>query len=54
MNFQNPSMQGSQDVACIRFHSDFFKAHKLRKEITQTRRKMGVSYFSMRNPYMKF
>ena len=25
MKFQNPCMHGSQDMACIRFHSDFFK-----------------------------
>ena len=24
MKFQNPSMHGSQDMACIRFQSDFF------------------------------
>ena len=25
MKFQYPSMHGSQDMACIRFHSDFFQ-----------------------------
>ena len=25
MKFQNPSIHCSQDMACIRFHSDFFK-----------------------------
>ena len=31
MKFQNPSMHGSQDMACIRFHSDFSKGHNSRK-----------------------
>ena len=39
----------------IRFHSDFFqKGITSEREITQTRKKIQVSYFSMRNPYMKF
>ena len=30
MKFQNPSMHGSQDTACIRFHSDFYTPpHKM-------------------------
>ena len=31
MKFQNPSMHGSHDSACIRFHSDFSKGQNSRK-----------------------
>ena len=32
MKFQNPSRNGSQDMECIRFHSDIFsKGHNARK-----------------------
>ena len=40
MKFQNPSMHGSYDIACIRFHSDFFKGGITpEREITRTRKK---------------
>ena len=55
MKFQNPSMHGSQDMACIRFQSDFFqRGITPEREITRTRKKKRVSYFSMRHPYMQF
>ena len=63
MKFQNPSMHGSYDIACIRFHCDFFKGGITpEREITRTRKKKTkkkkkktcLSYFSMRNPDMKF
>ena len=55
MKFQNPSMHGSQDMACIRFHLDFIQRGTTpERKITRTRKKMCVKYFSMRNPYMKF
>ena len=55
MKFQNPSMHGSLDMTCIRFHSDFFqRGITPEREITWSRKTTRVSYFSMRNPYMKF
>ena len=53
MKFQNTSMHGSKDMACIRFHSDFFKGHNSLKG-DNSKKKMCVNYFSIRNPYMKF
>ena len=40
MKFQNPSMHGSLDMACIRFHSDFIqRGITSEREITRTRKK---------------
>ena len=47
-------MHGSQDMACIRFHSDFSKGHNSRKGDNSDKKKRCINYFSMRNPYMKF
>ena len=42
-------------MACIRFHSDFIQRGIIpEREMTLTRKKMCVKYFSMRNPFMKF
>ena len=55
MKFQNPSMHSSQEMACIRFHSDFFKkGHNSRKGDNSGKNKTSVGYFSMRSSYMKF
>ena len=54
MKFQNPSMHGSQDMACIDFNLIFSKGHKSRKGDNSDKEKTCVSYFSMRNPDMKF
>ena len=51
MKFKNPSMHGSKDMACIRF---FQRGITPEREITRTRKKTCVKYFSMRTPYMKF
>ena len=41
MKFQNPSMHGTQNMACIRFHSDFFQRGKTpERERTLTRKNM--------------
>ena len=40
MKFQNPSMHGSQDMACIRFPSDVFqRGITPERNITRTRKK---------------
>ena len=42
MKFQNPSMHGSQDMTCIRFHSDFSKGHNSRKGDNSDKKKKNV------------
>ena len=43
MKFQNLSMHGSLDMACIRFHSDFSKGHNSRKGDNSDKKKKRVS-----------
>ena len=43
MKFQNPSMHGSEGMACIRFHSDFFKGHNSKKGDNSDKKKKRAS-----------
>ena len=53
--FQAPSSNTFWDILLPRFHSDFCQSGITpESQITRTRKKIWVSYFSMRNPYMKF
>ena len=46
MKFQNHSMHGSYDMACIRFHSDFFsKGHSSRKGDNSDKKKCVSAIF---------
>ena len=58
MKFPNRSIARSKDMACIKFHSDFFsKGHNPRKgdnSDEKKKTKTRVSYLSMRNPGMNF
>ena len=52
--FQAPSSNTFRDILLTRFHSDFSKVHNSRKGDNSSKKKLCISYFSMRNPYMKF
>ena len=52
--FQGSSFNNFWDILLTRFHSNFSKGHNSGKGIILIRKKICVSYFVMRNPYMKF
>ena len=52
MKFQNPSMHGSYDMACIIFHSDFFsKGHNSRKGDNSDKKNVCQLFFHEESVY---